>query len=298
LQRACSGALKSTPFSVPQNFSEAFHFSSHPDEGKMNKEALRQILSTIYHHPVFRHAAIFSGICLGLLLLADWLIMPIYTKHGETVEVPNVTTMRVDDAKATLEAQDFEAVTGEERYSSQYPSGFVLEQSPRAAAKVKSGRRVYLVVSRGERRVQVPSLINLSERDAQLLLFREGLVLGEVNYEYSDSDLQPAGMIISQSIPFGAEVPQGRRVSVTVSAGSMPNEFVVPLVADGTRLFDEAAKMIRKAGLAVGSVRYEDVDDLVPETVIRQSLDAGTKVERGTKVDLVVSRLPSNVRPR
>ena len=227
--------------------------------------------------------------------------MPIYTKHGEAVEVPNVTTMRLEDAKARLEQQDFEVVSGEERYNAQYPSGYVLEQTPRPAAMVKSGRRVYLVVSRGERRVEVPRLIGISERNAELSLSDSGLVLGEINYEYSQTDpdgnsIYPENSIMAQSPQEGVQVSQGRRVNITVSAGRVPNEFVVPSV-DG-RPFDEAAKMIRKAGLAVGSLRYEDVDDLLPETVIRQGLGAGTKVEKGTKVDLVVSRLSGNTPPR
>jgi serine/threonine-protein kinase len=267
----------------------------------MNRERIREILSTIYHNALFRHAVKFGAICLALLLLMDWIIMPIYTKHGEAIEVPNVTAMPVDEAVTKLQEREFEGVTGEERYSSQYPSGFVLEQTPHAFAKVKSGRRIYLVVSRGERRVSVPSLIDRSERDAQLLLARADLVLGEVNYEYSANNpdgtiAHPDGTIMFQSLAENTQVLPGTRVSITVSAGSVPNEFIVPAV-DG-RPFDDAAKMLRKAGLAVGSVRYEDVEDLLPETVIRQGLESGTKVEKGTKVDLVVSRLPSSSQPR
>lgn len=260
----------------------------------MTREEFRYLLSNVYHHPWFRHLAAFTGLCLALVLLADWIVMPVYTKHGEAVEVPNVTTMRFADAKVRLEDGGFEVLSGEERFSSQYPAGYVLEQAPRPGAKVKSGRRIYLVVSRGERRVEVPQLVERSERDAQLLLARYGLVLGNVDYEYST--FYPEGTISSQSIPPRAEVPQGARVNITVSAGAVPNEFVVPSV-DG-RPFDEAAKMLRKAGLAVGSVRYEDVDDLLPETVIRQSIEAGTRVEKGARVDLVVSRLPNNAQPR
>ncbi len=267
----------------------------------MNRERIQEILTTIYYHRFFRHAATFAGICLALLLLRDWIVMPIYTKHGEAIEVPNVTTMKLDDAVAKLKEFEFEAVTSEERFSSQYPSGFVLEQTPRAAAQVKSGRRVYLVVSRGERRVNVPSLIDRSERDAQLILARADLVLGEVNYEYSANNpdgtiAHPEGTIMYQSLAENTTVPPGTRIGIVVSAGSMPNEFIVPSM-DG-KPFDDAAKMLRKAGLSIGSVRYEDVEDLLPETVIRQGLEAGTRVEKGAKVDLVVSRLPSSTQPR
>jgi len=147
----------------------------------------------------------------------------------------------------------------------------------------------------------VPSLIDRSERDAQLILARADLVLGEVNYEYSANNpdgtiAHPEGTIMFQYLAEKTEVPPGTRVSIVVSAGSMPNEFIVPSM-DG-KPFDDAAKMLRKAGLSIGSVRYEDVEDLLPETVIRQGLEAGTKVEKGAKVDLVVSRLPSNTSPR
>lgn len=260
----------------------------------MSIETIRQILSATYRQPLFRHAAITAGIMLGIALLADWVAMPSYTKHAEAIEVPDATSMPLEEAKAKLEKAGFRTVAGEERFSSQYPSGYVLEHSPRPLAKVKGGRRIYLVVSLGERRVEVPLLIERSERDGLLLLNRYGLVLGEVNYVYSNYYAE--GTISAQSVPPRTTVSQGARVSITVSIGREPNEFVVPSVSG--RPFADAAQMIRKAGLVVGSVRYEDVADLLPETVIAQSIEAGTKVEKGTKIDLVVSRLPIDAQPR
>lgn len=260
----------------------------------MTGETIREILKTIYHHPLFRFVAVTAGLVLGVGLLADLAIMPMYTRHGEPMMVPDVTAVPIDEAKTRLENSGFHAVAGEERFSSECPNGYVLEQTPRPHSNVKGGRRIYLVVSRGERLVQMPMLVERSERDAQLLLSRYGLILGEVNYEYSS--FYPEGTISFQSLAPRSEVAPGTRVSITVSAGPLPNEFVVPAVSG--RPFDDAAKMIRKAGLVVGTVRYEDVADLLPETVIGQSIEAGAKVDKGTKIDLVVSRLPDNPQPR
>ena len=43
-------------------------------------------------------------------------------------------------------------------------------------------------------------------------------------------------------------------------------------------------------GVKIGEITYEERDKILPETVLRQSLDAGKKVEPGDVIDLVVSK--------
>src|SRR5574341_752251 len=118
---------------------------------------------------------------LVLGLMWDWIVMPIYTKHGEAVEVPNVTSMRYEEAKRSLESQGFAIIQADERFDEKYPVGYVLEQNPRPHSNVKSGRRIYVVVSRGGRRVTMPQLIDHSQREAELLLAKFNLKLGRID---------------------------------------------------------------------------------------------------------------------
>ncbi len=248
----------------------------------------RRSLIAALNNRFFRLAAGLFALALAFILLMDWIVMPLYTRHGQEVEIPNITRMRYEDAKATLENAGFAIIKEEERFSDELPFGYVLEQSPAPQAKVKYGRRVHVVTSRGEKRIPVPDLVGRSQREAELLLNQARLALGSVSYDYSS--IHPEGVISWQSVPPRAEVAVNTKVNITLSVGPEPEAFVVPQL-EGRTLQDAVLK-IQQAGLRLGQLTYTIVPDLLPETVIRQSLQANTIVEKGAAIDLELSSLP------
>ncbi len=225
---------------------------------------------------------------VAFYLLMDRVVMPAYTRHGQAIDVPDVTNMTFETARSVLEEHKLKAVKGGERFDSHVPPGYVLFQEPPAGSKVKTGRRIYLTLSKGERTIAMPNLVGGSERDAVFKLNSVGLAVDSVEYDYSS--YYPDGVVADQSIPPGTEVAVGTKVRLTVSLGPMPSEFIVPNVVG--KSLDEARKAIKKAGLTVGKIVYQESDELLPDTVIEQSLEPGTKVSAGDTLDLVVSKLP------
>ena len=261
-------------------------FASH----SMNAQTFRAWLLAALGNRYLKLAGLLVAVMLSLGLIFDWIVMPLYTSHGEELEMPNVTKMRYEDAKQALEAEGFVIVNDEERFSDQFPSGYIIEQNPPPHALVKSGRQVYVVVSRGKKRVLMPNLVERSQRDAELMLARNRLTLGEVTYDYSN--IHPAGVVIEQSVPHNVEITNNTRVNLVISSGPEPAQFVVPAVEG--RTFSDAMRLLQEAGLTVGQITYTIMPDLLPETVIRQSLEPNTVVEKGTAVDLELSALPGN----
>ena len=240
-----------------------------------------------------RHRIVVLGVgstflmILFLILLLDWVIMPLYTHHGAEEELPDVTEHSFVEAEKILEAKGFRIVNDGEKYNATYPESTVIFQNPAPYSTVKKGRRIYVTLSAGERRVRVPRIIGASERDAEFTLKQAGLVLGEAFYEYSN--YYPAGVVSDQSLPEETEVVEETPVDITVSLGRLPTRFVVPDVVG--KSLDTAKRMIRRAGLRVGDISYEIQESLIPETVIRQSVEPDEEVYRGQPIDLVVSRL-------
>lgn len=220
-------------------------------------------------------------------VLFDFIIMPIYTKHGETLPLPDVTKIRYEDAKVALRAEGFNIVKSEERYDSRFPMGYVIKQVPAPGALVKSGRRVSVILSKGERRFEMPKIVGSSDRDSRLLLSKFGLRMGKKSYEYSS--YYPKGVVTRQSITPGVEVPMNTFIDLTISLGSVPSVFIVPSVEG--RTLDDARDIIKQAGLQIGSIRYQPMNALLPETVIKQSLQSGTEVPKDTRINLIVSSL-------
>jgi beta-lactam-binding protein with PASTA domain len=222
-----------------------------------------------------------------LALLMDWLVMPLYTHRGSEDEVPDVTESSFTEATQNLTSRGFRIVKDGEVYSPTYPESTVVFQNPEPFSKVKRGRRVYVTLSAGVRKVLVPRVVSMSERDAEFILRQSGLVLGDITYEYNS--YYPNGVVTDQSTPDGTEVETQTKVDITVSSGMSPDRFVVPDLIG--KSLDSASKIIQRSGFRVGKITREVQKKLVPDTVIRQSLEPGEAAGQGQSIDLVVSRL-------
>lgn len=240
-----------------------------------------------------RHRNAVIGISVTLIVfmlwvvLMDWIVMPMYTQRGQEKELPDVTDISYESAKALLESQGFRIVKDRVKHDSNYPVGTIIFQNPDPYTKVKKGRRIYVTVSSGEPTVLVPRVVGASERDAEFQLNKAGLTFGQVRYEYDG--YYPNGVVCGQSIVEDTEVERRTVVDITISRGQLPDRFTVPKVVQ--KNVETARKILWESGLDVGEVTEELNRRLVPGTVLEQSISPGTEVRQGTRVNLVVSRM-------
>lgn len=221
---------------------------------------------------------------IGLFLLMNYVVLPLYVNQGDTLAVPNVIGLKTIEAKYTLDSLGFESVEADTRPDPRAPVGTVVSQNPPADAVVKKGRRVYLTISGGEVLVSVPKLRGLSMRDSRFTLERSGLQLGDV--AYATSETYPQNTIIAQSVPPGNKVSRGTRVNVTASRGAVVMDLVVPDLTG--RTLSESEKILSARGLKIGNITYQPSFDLLPNTVVDQFPRAGESVSGGQAVDVFV----------
>ncbi|MFH5833234.1 PASTA domain-containing protein [Halalkalibaculum sp. DA3122] len=130
--------------------------------------------------------------------------------------------------------------------------------------------------------VTVPDVRELSLDEAEELLTSYGL-----RYEVTDRRANmafPANYVIDQT-PIPAEIVKpNRKIYLTVNTESNPT-VTVPKVEDLS--FRNAKIQLQNYGLAVGTVSYES--SRFKNSVMRQSIEPGRTVDKGTVVDLVVS---------
>jgi beta-lactam-binding protein with PASTA domain len=112
-----------------------------------------------------------------------------YTHHDESVRVPVVGGMSVDEAMAALTDAGLVPMVIDSVYSDALP-GTVIEQLPEGNLPVKLGRMVYLTINAYSRQMVVmPDLREWSSRQAQSRLQEAGFVVDSlvlVPYEYDD----------------------------------------------------------------------------------------------------------------
>lgn len=132
----------------------------------------------------------------------------------------------------------------------------------------------------------VPNVVGRAEGDARSRLATAGFK-SEV---FKRTDKAPEGEVISQNPPGGEKLKRGSSVILTVSSG--PGQVSMPNLEGLTE--SVAKKRLRALGLKV-RVRKEYDDEVAAGKVTRTVPGIGEKADRGSRVDLYVSRGPEQV---
>jgi serine/threonine-protein kinase len=219
-----------------------------------------------------------------MFLLGDNL----FGSGPETVPVPNVKALTVEEATLALTQAGLQVGTQTPQADDNAPKGTIIGQDPAAGELIEAGQAVNLIVSAGKDQTGVPDLVGLtSSEDARLALTEARLVLGKVTPVDSD---KPEGTVIEQDPAANSSVDVGTLVSITVSSGKVP----VPNVVGANQT--DAKNTLLNAGFLV-EVVFEDNGAVAENTVIAQNPIAETVTLKGTTVVIKVSRLPIVVAP-
>lgn len=229
----------------------------------------------------------FGVVSFVVVILFEYIIMPMYTRHNTGQYLMDVQGKTLEEAIAMIEAEDFRAIVSDTMYTNKVAEGIVVDQYPKPNMKVKTGRTVRLKISTSEKLVSIPNLIGQSLRSAELILQQAGLLVDTVYSEYNPE--YPKGTIAWQYPKANDTMKKGFGIQVTVSKGLPPDFYQVPNVI-GLSL-NQAKEYLAKARLKVGKISYHEDQDLVPYTVLDQSISEGTVLDRAMNIDLVVSVL-------
>ena len=181
------------------------------------------------------------------------------------------------------------AVETRPAWDASVPEGSVVDAEPAPGTTVRHDTRVQLVVSKGPERYNVPDITGESVGSARAALTRVKLVVGTTSYAYSDSVSR--GRIMSSNPAAGRVARPGDKVDVVVSKGPAP--IAVPSVAG--RSASSAQSTLQSAGFSTSTSSI--YDDRVPAgTVIRSQPRAGVLLQRGSSVQLIVSKGPAPVK--
>ena len=202
---------------------------------------------------------------------------------GASVEVPDVTGLRVSEARSVLEEEGLGSEV--RRRPSDEPVGTVVDQDPAPGSEIDEGGTVTLFASSGPKKVEVPDLTGLDKSEAKATLEDLELELGNVDKAFSDTVEE--GDVIDQSPAPEKRVEPGTEVDIVVSEG--PEPILVP---DVVGLDEEAARgAIEGEGLTV-IVEEAPSDDFDEGIVFDQDPDAGAELDAGEPVTISVSTGP------
>lgn len=169
-------------------------------------------------------------------------------------------------------------------YSSEYPAGQIMSQTPGAGKMVKRGSEITVTVSLGGKKQIMEDYVGYKLDRAE-----DNMKALRLKYETKEiySDQQADGYVISTVPAGGEEVDSTVTVIVYVSKGPVPSFVVVSNYVGMTE--SDAKRLIEGDGLKVGSVSYGDSTKYPKGYVIFQSISSGSTVNNGSAVDLTIS---------
>jgi len=139
--------------------------------------------------------------------------------------------------------------------------------------------------------IEVPNVKGLTEQQARDAIEERGLVVGRVEQQFSD--LLPQGEVTEQQPAPGQMVQSGSTVDLVVNLGQ---ETVSVIDVAGTRV-ERAQALLEADGLTLGQVT-EYFHETEPAGIIfEQDPRPGTRVDKGTGVDVSISKGPEEEAP-
>ncbi|WP_026709941.1 PASTA domain-containing protein [Flavobacterium filum] len=147
-----------------------------------------------------------------------------FTNHGEEITVPNLGKLTIEQVEEKLDNLDLEYVLLDTLdYNKDFPKFAVVEQEPKAGAKVKANRKVYIKINAdGYAFVMLPDLIEKTYRQAEPTLKSIGLEVGSITYKpYLGKDMVLEMRYNGQKVKPGTKIMKTSKIDLVLGDGKV-----------------------------------------------------------------------------
>lgn len=275
---------------IRENAGEEELADEEEDDGKPTNPKMEKIITIVGIAAGIVIIAIIVyliGSALGLFHIgsSDSSKSDTTTEETEQVKVPNLLGMTEDEAKAALKKVGLGYKNSGTASSDKYDEGQVCSQSVNAGTEVSKNTTIKVTISSGKGSVSIPNVIGKDEASALSTLSSAGFKYSK-SYQYSDT--VASGLVISQTPDASTSGKEGDTIALVISQGK--EQVQVPDVIGKSQ--SDAESTLSANGLTVSSVTQDYSDSVSAGCVISQGISAGSYVDSGSGVSLVVSRGP------
>ncbi len=238
-----------------------------------------------------RHLGLAVAISL-VLLLGTLLWLKIYTHHGNTIVVPDLAGLTMDEVDDVTSSRRLRFEVVDSVFSTEMPRGTVIKQNPNARSRVKKNRKIFLTMNAvNPEMVSMPQLIGLSFRQAKLALQNAGLIQGTIQYKPDFAKNNVLQQMHNHSvINEGTVITKGAVIDLVLGMGLSSKTTRVPdLVGLG---LEEASAIISDYFLNLGALTYdlsfEEAEDSAGAFIWRQypDFDEFKRLNMGMEMDI------------
>ena len=214
--------------------------------------------------------------------------------------MPNLVGKSVKAATAEIEALDLTISILDSIYDPSKPEGTILDQDPDPTNSskifVKEGRIIRIRVSKKSRLIEMPSLVDKSERFAESILKNRGL---KYRLQYKPTN-EANGAVLEQlykgkTINEGVRIPIGSTITLIIGKNEQGEPIDIPNLV-GMTIFEAKERLI-----SLGNFGYFPVcpdcltyEDSVVARVQSQSPEfiEGTQISGGSTITVYATKDP------
>jgi beta-lactam-binding protein with PASTA domain len=229
--------------------------------------------------------ALVIALVVGLAAFGGWWLA---AGPGKTVPTPDVLGLSSSQAQSALATAGLTLEVTEEVFSEEIPADVVVSTDPAPGDGVREAGSVAATISKGPERYLVPDVAGLTPEAATAAINAANLAAGG-RVEGFSNDI-PAGSVVGTEPEIGASLKPLTPVDLVVSKG--PKPVVIANVVGKRAAISRAT--LEDAGLVVTS-SSKFSEKVADGRVISVSPSAGTRVDSGSNVALVVSKGPPPV---
>ena len=250
---------------------------------RRNKKKENKFVSFVKQHKAL---SIILGIILLFTLSLGGTYIALTAGKVADVQIPDVVGKTSDEAKSIIEENNLKFEIKSEEYDEEIEAGKIISQDPafKPNYSIKEKSTISVVVSKGQKIVTVPKVTGKEIQEAEDELTELGL---KVEIQEEESKKVEEGYVIKQDLAANTEVNAGSTIILTVSKGV--EMVVVPNLIGKTQA--EAQAEIESAGLTLNSVVNNEDTTKTDGVVLKQNLDIGSSVEKGTGITITVNKI-------
>ncbi len=240
---------------------------------------------------VLANLAIVITILLLISVSYFYIYLPSVTNHGESITVPDLKGMKIEELPSFLSDHDLRYEVSDSAYSEDLPPLSVLIQFPKAGAKVKENRMIYVTINQiTPPTVPLPDLVDRSRINAEVVLKSNELKRGRIILEPSPFlNLVKEMRYKGRPIQAATRIPKGSVIDLVVGDGNGSADFIVgDLIGDS---YERALFKLAGWNLHLGNVEIpkgEDTTGIEP-IVYKQYPPPGDSVRVGDPIDLWIA---------
>ncbi len=171
--------------------------------------------------------AIGFAITLFIFLL---LFLRIYTHHGRSIAIPDLSDLPVEDAGKYIAKRKLRYEILDSVYVAGKDGGIVFDQYPKPGSLVKKNRKIYFTINaHSPEKILMPDLVGITLREARTKIEIAGLKIGKLIYRYD----MAINVVLEQHlngelIEAGDTVPKGISIDLILGKGLANERSMVP----------------------------------------------------------------------